>query len=277
MEVLGVSRSSVFSPHSEERDSASFSMVTDGLQKAGHVVHEISENDLFEVHEDVDCVFTMARSTRALKILQEMEERHIPVFNSAKALLENTRTMISQLFVSHGVPAPNYQRLILGQQPTLSLPFWLKRGDACAQSSTDVRFISSKSECEAALYDFNRRHVRDVLAVEHLQGDLVKFYGVEGTDFFYFYYSNAAKGFSKFGLEKINGAPHFFSFSSATLKHEADKAARLTGFIIYGGDCIVGSDGVLKIIDFNDWPSFSSCREEASRAIVARIIDSYGK
>ena len=39
----------------------------------------------------------------------------------------------------------------------------------------------------------------------------------------------------------------------------------------------MGSDGVLKIIDFNDWPSFSSCREEASRAIVARIIDSYGK
>ena len=37
---------------------------------------------------------------------------------------------------------------------------------------------------------------------------------------------------------------------------------------MYGGDAIVTSDGDFYIIDFNDWPSFASCREAAAEAIV---------
>lgn len=36
---------------------------------------------------------------------------------------------------------------------------------------------------------------------------------------------------------------------------------------VYGGDAIVQADGSFKIIDFNDWPSFSPCRQEAAKAI----------
>jgi hypothetical protein len=31
------------------------------------------------------------------------------------------------------------------------------------------------------------------------------------------------------------------------------------------------ADGSLWIIDFNDWPSFAPCREEAARAIARRV------
>ena len=41
---------------------------------------------------------------------------------------------------------------------------------------------------------------------------------------------------------------------------------------IYGGDCIVSPDGEIRIIDFNDWPSFAPCREEAGPQIAKAII-----
>ena len=32
-------------------------------------------------------------------------------------------------------------------------------------------------------------------------------------------------------------------------------------------------DGTYAVIDFNDWPSFARCREEAAGAIAARVED----
>jgi hypothetical protein len=42
--------------------------------------------------------------------------------------------------------------------------------------------------------------------------------------------------------------------------------------IMYGGDCIVGPDGKLTIIDFNDWPSYAPCAVEAAPYIAKRVI-----
>ncbi|KAA6328492.1 hypothetical protein EZS27_022616 [termite gut metagenome] len=47
--------------------------------------------------------------------------------------------------------------------------------------------------------------------------------------------------------------------------------------VVYGGDCIVSSDGTARIIDFNDWPSFAPCRTEASQAIASAIIETFQK
>ena len=41
--------------------------------------------------------------------------------------------------------------------------------------------------------------------------------------------------------------------------------------LLYGGDAVVSSEGDIRIIDFNDWPSFSACRDDAAKAIAARI------
>ena len=48
--------------------------------------------------------------------------------------------------------------------------------------------------------------------------------------------------------------------------------AEAIGIRVFGGDAIIREDSSYVIIDFNDWPSFSSCSEEASVAI-ASIID----
>ena len=41
---------------------------------------------------------------------------------------------------------------------------------------------------------------------------------------------------------------------------------------VYGGDCIVSPEGDIRIIDFNDWPSFAPCRNEAALAIGKTIL-----
>ena len=65
--------------------------------------------------------------------------------------------------------------------------------------------MQSKDEAEKLLNDFWQRGVESVVVNEHLKGDLIKFYGVEGTDFFYWFYPSKRGHRSKFGLEVING------------------------------------------------------------------------
>ena len=81
---------------------------------------------------------------------------------------------------------------------------------------------------------------------------------------------------SKFGLEAINGATRGFPFDVKQLQAYANKAAEVLNVPVYGGDCVVSATGEIRIIDFNDWPSFARCREEAgpeiAKCIYNRII-----
>jgi hypothetical protein len=52
------------------------------------------------------------------------------------------------------------------------------------------------------------------------------------------------------------------------LQRLAEHAARLTGVAVFGGDAIVTPEGRPVLIDLNDWPSFSRCREDAAKEIV---------
>ena len=53
----------------------------------------------------------------------------------------------------------------------------------------------------------------------------------------------------------------------------AERASRVAGVDVYGVDCIVRADGSVCLIDFNDWPSFSRCRDEAAQAIAKLTAD----
>ena len=100
----------------------------------------------------------------------------------------------------------------------------------------------------------------------HVPGDLVKFYGV-GTAFFQFFYPSD-DGISKFGDEKRNGVAHHYAFEAERLHQEVVRLSQLVGVEVFGGDAIIDEHGRFYIIDFNDWPSFSRCREEAAMAIA---------
>ena len=68
-----------------------------------------------------------------------------------------------------------------------------------------------------------------------------------------------------FGLDRKPG-------DGVRLKAEADKAADMLNVPVYGGDCVVSEDGSIRIIDFNDWPSFAPCRDEAAFYIATKMV-----
>lgn len=277
--ILGISRSPQFSPNSEARDAAIFAALTSRLERKGYAVDIISE-DLVTVVDltDYDLVFSMARGRNVLAVLSQAEQLGLPIINSATKLAQLSRGKLIQLLHQHNLPLPQTQFCALDKaQPivpphTIAFPFWLKRVDACAQQKGDVCLVNDEAEYANAINRFCKRDIERYVIEQHIEGDLIKFYGVEGTPFFHISYpTESANGFSKFGLEQANGQPSHFSFNEATLKQTADKAAQLTGMTIYGGDAIITSTGQFYIIDFNDWPSFSPCRREAAKAIAGRI------
>ena len=53
----------------------------------------------------------------------------------------------------------------------------------------------------------------------------------------------------------------------------ASRASALLGVDVYGGDVVVGDDGNIAIIDFNDWPSFRTCTVGAAQKIAELIMN----
>lgn len=263
LEVIAVRRAPRFSPRSVERDDAILKATCRaverrlGLAYAVPVVDEESPS-LHCAHADV--VVTMARSREALSCLERMEAEGTRCVNSVRGVRQCQRSVLDALMRQAHIAMPPADG---------SDGWWLKRGDAAAQSHADVVFCPDEAALQAAVDDFRRRGITDYVKSSHVKGDLVKFYGVSGRLFKTYYPTD--DGFSKFGDERRNGSAHHYAFDAKALRAEVERLAGLVGVAVYGGDAIVDSDGNYYIIDFNDWPSFSRCREEAAAAIADYI------
>lgn len=278
--ILGISRSPRFSPNSTDRDAAIFAAVTGRLQRCGTNDVNIISEDLFVAVDltEFDVVYSMARGRDVLAALAEgMKGERLKVLNNPEALLRNDRATLERLFSANDVPVPLSVVVSPGAfdeeySSHLAFPLWVKRGDGAAQTKGDVRYVEDAEGLARTLEEFARAGYGSAVLTEHVAGDLVKFYGVEGTDFFFYAYpTRDGSGFSKFGLEKHNGAPQGYPLDADALKRTADRCAGLSGFTIYGGDAVVTAERRIQIIDFNDWPSFGACRKAAARAIAQRI------
>ncbi len=118
--------------------------------------------------------------------------------------------------------------------------------------------------------EYARRGIASAVICKHVSGDLLKFYGVRGTGFFFYFYPEEYNH-SKFGYEAMNGKLQYYPVETERLKALADETAGLLRVDIYGGDVIVTADGTMFLIDMNDWPSFAPCREEAAGHIAQCI------
>lgn len=289
--LVGVCRGNEFSPNCVDNDAAVMNAVKQQLEALGgsvellcekdfckkaHEIEAISGNPRRHAAADIDAFFSMARSKEALDVLGRIEEQGLPVVNSSLGVNRCIRRIMTERFIKGGISCPE-SRIISrnGEMVTdVNYPCWLKRGDGCAQQKEDTCYVQTPEEAGRCLKDFWMRGVTSVVVNEHLKGDLVKFYGVGGTDFFYWFYPSKCGHRSKFGLEVINGDARGLGFDAEALKQEADKAAAMLGVPVYGGDCVIGEDGSVRIIDFNDWPSFAPCRDEASFYIAMSVLDS---
>ena len=270
--TLLIQRAACYSPNSEEKDLAI-------LQEVGSLLEDatiISEDDFVnhfstynqsvssESVESVNAycqIISMARSTKALDSLEQLKQSGIRVLNPSVGVRACQRSNIDKVMRENYLPLPPDK----GDDG-----YWVKRADASAQSKEDVCFCHDWSEVEKIKSIFMQRGITDVVTQAHVKGDVVKFYGVEGTGFFCYYYSGDDIE-TKFGDEERNGKPQYYSFSSSNLQADAEKLACLLQTPVYGGDAIIQEDGCYVIIDFNDFPSFSKCRKEAAKAIFERV------
>lgn len=283
MRILAISRGENFSPNLVDNDAKILAAVADGLRAQGHEVIALTEADFIISGTEPaggapEVIVHMCRDRRSLSRLSELQNHGVKVINTPRGILNCNREELTRRLLDAGVAHPD--SLIVDTADTAAAAqalargrydrCWVKRADCQTMRKDDVSFCNCAEDAVKVLESFSRRGISRAVVSKHLPGDLIKFYAVEGTDFFHWFYP-LQRGHSKFGYEEINGAARSLPFSLDELRQICSQAARTLRVSVYGGDAIVADDGSIKLIDFNDWPSFSPCRQEAARAIVSII------
>ena len=188
-------------------------------------------------------IIHMTRSKEALEKLLEMERAGATVINNPASVLGCNRRRIEAAMISCGLLTP---AKLVEQNPELQdKGWWIKSADTTDSSENHIRFCQHSEQVSQYTGD---RAEDEFLIQPHIEGINIKFYGVLGTDFFYV-------------KEDVSKEVH------ASLHNNATVLAQSLGISIYGGDAILTHDNKLTIIDFNDFPSFSVCRDEVAEAI----------
>lgn len=279
MAVLAIKRKEQYSPNHVGNDGAILEAVCRQLSDAGQEV-EICDEASFITRQHIqqDFIINMGRSNACLLKLQEATDNGKQVINSAKGVRQCFRKNMTLELLAAGIPYPASYVVNTAADISETLAkmssstIWIKRGDFHAINREDVSFASSIEEAKSIVKEFALRDIHEAVLSEHLVGDLLKFYAVRGTDFFYWFYPYEHNHHKYAIYETINGGTLHYPFQVETLMKIAEDAAEQLGVYIYGGDAIVSPNGDLHIIDLNDWPSFAPCRSAASDAIAAFLL-----
>lgn len=277
IKIAGIMRAGAYSPNHIGNDAAIFNLTTEQLRKRGCEVKVYSEEQFIagEVKEDI--IVDMCREHRSMVLLQQLEDAGALVINSGYGIENCTRERMTRILLGSNIPYPDSlivdtdevvkDRMVAAKMNRA----WIKRGDFHAMHKEDVSYVRHPEEAQEVLQEYFLRGIKRAVINRHLVGDLIKFYGVRDTPFFYWFYP-FDEGHSKYGHEAVNGHSRGIEFDVAGLRHICQQAADVLDVIVYGGDCIVDPDGTIRIIDFNDWPSFAPCRQEAAPHIAKAII-----
>lgn len=257
--IVFIGRAPAYSPCCVDKDAAILDAVRNLLVQDGFPCADIILEDKLTELPEGDAYVTMGRDDWTVSCLFHL--RQVPVINSAMSVMTATaRRDMMKLLERARIPVPPHR----GDDG-----YWVKRGYGTAESEADVVYVPTMQDVEDAVRTMRQRGLRPEVRA-HVVGDLVKCYAVRGTAFFRYYYPGD-DGDWKFGSESHNGKPQHYPFDVQALQAMLDKAADIVGLEVYGGDCIIRPDGRPVLVDLNDWPSFSRCRDEAAAAIAERI------
>jgi len=265
IEIIGVYREPEYSPGKVEADSAILDAVLEQLRRSGAETTALDAARFASGQFPTPhMVLAMCQGEQGLARLSAAEEAGAVVMNSALAIRNCYRDLLGAGLMRAGVPVPEgvvvRTAAPLDLKPLrtidLSSPLYVKRGDLHALGPHDVQRVEGLDELEAILMRFARRGVQLAYVQQEAAGEVVKFYGVSGGEYF--------------AAVSESGA-HLTDAQKRALSHSAAVAAAALGLEVWGGDAVVKGDS-FSIIDFNDWPSFSRVRTEAARAIARRSI-----
>jgi hypothetical protein len=247
--VVGITRERRFSPGKVEDDAAILAATAERLRSDDTDVEIVDADRALPDDLEPALVFAMCQGEEALAWLDRVARR-APVVNAPAAIRACHRLVMAERLAAARVPQPAWA-LASEEFPHAVGPGpWLKRGDVHAMEAGDVRRVFDEREWREARREFARRGIARAIVQAHAEGPVYKFYGVRG------------------GFFRAFGLPPDFARAAADV---AEAGARALGLEIYGGDGVCLADGRIALIDVNDWPSFSRCREEAAAAIARRV------
>lgn len=258
----GIKRKEHYSPNHSTNDTLLLQKTAKELEKLGADYVLYTEDEFLSSSVDADIFFSMARSRNTIEKLIKHEKEGAFVINSTQASINTHRVNMIKIMKSKNIPLPKSIAVKTNSNIKHKVSqvgknkIWIKRGDVHAIHREDVTLVHCDEELNYILNEFLLRGIDEAVLQEHIEGDVVKFYSVKDTDFFYWYY-----------FESENQ----YEFNFNYLKYVAEKSAEYLNLKIYGGDAIVRKDGTIKIIDINDWPSFAPVRDEASKVIAQKL------
>jgi len=261
----GIFRESAHSPGREVDDAEILGLTGKHLQAKGFQVELRSPDELSgAIEQRPPFMFLMCERLEILRQLRQWEVAGVSQVNAPLAVLNTYRERMVALFEEAHIPFPR-SRLVptVRAEREWSGPIWVKRADVHNTQDGDVVFADTEHTFQEALGGLAQRGIPRAVVQEHIEGDLIKFYGVgtaagspgSGAWFCWFYHKD----------QRLAGHP----FDPDRLATLARQAAAALGLEVFGGDAIAPRDGPLVLIDLNAWPSFALYREEAS----ARIAD----
>lgn len=279
IKIAGVMRAGAYSPNHIGNDAAIFNATADQLRKRGCSVRIYNEEQFQKSVIEEDIILNMCRERVSIEKLETLEDAGKLVINSGYGIENCTREKMTRILLGNGIAYPDSLIVNTNEDVREELAekgfskVWIKRGDFHAMHKEDVSYCRHPQEAQEVLHEYFYRGIKRAVINKHLEGDLIKFYGVSGQDWFYWFYP-FDEGHSKYGYEAINGKSHGLKFDLDALKDMCQRASEIMDVKIFGGDCIVDQDGTVRIIDFNDWPSFAPCREEAAPNIAKCVLNS---
>jgi hypothetical protein len=263
----GIFREQTHSPGREYDDTEILRLTGKHLEADGFEVLMKSPEEVSGVPDArPQFVFLMCERMGMLRLLRDWEASGVPHVNSPVAVRNTYRDRMIAQFEEAGVTFVR-SRLVPTEGPTPAAErVWVKRADVHNTQDGDVVFAQDPSAVVGALAGLAARGIRRAVLQPHVEGDLVKFYGVGtgagadgGPPWFRWFYHRG---------QTVAGHP----FDAAGLGRLARRAAAALGLEVYGGDAIATRAGDLILLDLNAWPSFALYRDEAARAIATYLV-----
>lgn len=282
IKIAGVMRAGAYSPNHIGNDAAIFNAVAEQLRKRGCIVNIYNEEQFQNQEIEETVILNMCREQASIAKLQKLEDEGRLVINSGYGIENCTRERMTRILMGHKIPYPDSlivntnENVIDDLKEAGFSSCWIKRGDFHAMHKEDVSYCRHPEEAQEVLHEYFYRGIKRAVINRHLVGDLIKFYGVSGQPFFFWFYP-FDEGHSKYGYEAVNGKSQGIKFDLDGLKNMCQAASDILDVKVYGGDCIVDPDGSIRIIDFNDWPSFAPCRNEAAPFIAKCVLTAIKK
>jgi len=263
----GIFRERAHSPGRENDDAEILRLTGKHLEAEGFQVVLKGPEELSSPFDGRPrCAFLMCERLEALRLLRAWEADGAPLVNRPEAVLNTYRVRMVTRLAAAGLPF--VESLIVptaGGQSHGTLPVWVKRAGVHNTQEGDVVFAPTADAVEAALHGLAARGIARAVIQPHLDGDLVKFYGVGvgatgpgETPWFRWFYPKGQQ-------------PARYPIDAAQLASLAAGAAAALGLEVYGGDALVRAPGTIVLLDLNAWPSFALYRDEAAARIASHL------